>query len=147
MASDENEEFEVLDLTSIDRNWINRVFGDLSRQSVAKQVAIGGASGWVSGYLFVKVGKAAAASLGATILILQIAQHKGYIKINWNRLNSEMETARREIERRARRNYGGVIQNIFLRNNVFVAGGFFVFLICAIKKVIKLGSEEKYCIF
>ncbi|KAJ8310107.1 hypothetical protein KUTeg_011972 [Tegillarca granosa] len=80
MASDENEEFEVLDLTSIDRNWINRVFGDLSRQSVAKQVAIGGASGWVSGYLFVKVGKAAAASLGATILILQVCS---YVKKIW----------------------------------------------------------------
>lgn len=46
------------------------------------------------------------------VLIYQIAQHKGYIKINWNRLNSEMETARREIERRAKRNYGGVIQNV-----------------------------------
>ena len=42
--ADEDAEFELLDLT--DRGWLKKMFGDLTKASVAKQIAVGGASGW-----------------------------------------------------------------------------------------------------
>ena len=48
-----------------------------------KQLAAGGAAGWVSGYLTMKAGKMAATAIGGTLLLLQIAHHKGYIKVRY----------------------------------------------------------------
>ncbi|XP_060065494.1 FUN14 domain-containing protein 1-like isoform X2 [Ylistrum balloti] len=124
---DDNEPFEVLDLEAIRRgnNWIQKVFGDISKQSAAKQVAIGGATGWISGYLFVKVGKIAAATLGTTIILVQIAQHQGYLQINWSKVEREANRARMEIRREANRNMSKLqhIQNFF-RQNIFLGTGF-----------------------
>ena len=39
-----DDEFEVLDATQ--RNWLNKTFGDISKASVGKQLAVGGVSGW-----------------------------------------------------------------------------------------------------
>ncbi|KAL5004971.1 hypothetical protein ScPMuIL_018427 [Solemya velum] len=126
--ADDSENFEVLDLSSLRRNgdWVQNMFGDISRQSMGKQLAIGGASGWCAGYIFVKVGKVAAATLGTTFLVLQVAQHKGYIRINWNRLNSETEQMRRRLEQTASREYPQLLSRIqhFVKANIFLAGGF-----------------------
>lgn len=125
--ADENEPFEVLDVEAIRRGntWIQKMLGDISKQSAAKQVVIGGASGWVSGYLFVKVGKIAAMTLGTTILLVQIAQHHGYLQINWSKVEREANRARREIRREANRNLSK-LQHIqtFFKQNVFLATGF-----------------------
>ncbi|XP_033761244.1 FUN14 domain-containing protein 1-like isoform X2 [Pecten maximus] len=125
--ADNNEPFEVLDLEAIRRgnSWLQKVFGDISKQSAAKQVAIGGATGWVSGYLFVKVGKIAAATLGTTIILVQIARHKGYLQINWSKVEREANEVRREIRREANRNLSK-LQHIqtFFRQNIFLGTGF-----------------------
>ena len=42
--AEEDADFELLDLT--DRGWLKKMFGDLTKASVAKQIAVGGASGW-----------------------------------------------------------------------------------------------------
>lgn len=44
----EEQEFEVLDLSELRRNRsaFQRILGDVTRQSVAKQIVIGGAAGW-----------------------------------------------------------------------------------------------------
>lgn len=126
--ADEEEEFEVLDLSAMRRNqgYIQQILGDISKQSAAKQVAIGGAAGWFSGYLFVKVGKIAACSLGTTLLLIQIAQHQGYIQINWSRVNREVNRARRRVEREADRQYPQLVDNLrrFAQQNMFLAGSF-----------------------
>lgn len=48
MAGRQEEGYEVLDLTALRRNQspFKRMLGDVTRQSVAKQIAIGGAAGW-----------------------------------------------------------------------------------------------------
>ena len=38
-------------------------------------------SGWAAGYVTMKAGKMAATAIGGTLLLLQIAHHKGYIKV------------------------------------------------------------------
>ena len=60
---------------------LSRILSDLGHASVPKQLAAGGAAGWVSGYLTMKAGKMAATAIGGTLLLLQIAHHKGYIKV------------------------------------------------------------------
>ncbi|XP_021379239.1 FUN14 domain-containing protein 1-like isoform X1 [Mizuhopecten yessoensis] len=127
MAND-NEPFEVLDLDAIRRgnSWIQSVFGDISRQSAAKQVAIGGATGWISGYLFVKVGKIAAATLGTTIILVQIAQYKGYIKIDWKKVQKEMNLAKNQMSKEISKKYPHYSQNMqtFFKQNIFLGTGF-----------------------
>ena len=46
-------------------------------------MAVGGATGWIAGYMTMKLGKMAATAIGGTLLILQIAHHKGYIKVRF----------------------------------------------------------------
>ncbi|XP_045201095.1 uncharacterized protein LOC123554806 isoform X3 [Mercenaria mercenaria] len=74
--ADEEEDFEVLDLSTAayrrNRGYIQQLFGDISKQSAAKQVVIGGAAGCASGYLSVKVGKSAAITIGVTILLIRV---------------------------------------------------------------------------
>ncbi|KAK3096083.1 hypothetical protein FSP39_022912 [Pinctada imbricata] len=129
MAGNSNgSEFEILDLSQFrgNQSWLNQILGDITRKSAAQQVAIGGVSGWVSGYLFIKVGKLAAFTMGTSILLLQIAQHQGYVRINWSRLERDVDRAKKTFEREARRRYPGVLENlkVFIRNNIFLAGSF-----------------------
>ncbi|KAK8378412.1 hypothetical protein O3P69_011125 [Scylla paramamosain] len=96
------EEFEVLDVrgTAADTmTWVQRFVHDLTREPVAKQVAVGGVSGWVVGYLSMKVGKVAATVVGGSLLVMQLAAHKGYIKVDWNRVNRDLEHNARKLKR------------------------------------------------
>ena len=60
---------------------MGRILSDLSKAPVPKQIAVGGAAGWTAGYLTMKAGKMAATAIGGTLILLQIAHHKGYIKV------------------------------------------------------------------
>ena len=60
---------------------VERLCSELSRAPPPKQLAVGGAAGWVTGYLTMKAGKMAATAIGGTLLLVQIAHHKGYIKV------------------------------------------------------------------
>jgi FUN14 domain-containing protein 1 len=42
------------------KSFIDKVVGDVSKKSATKQILIGAGSGWVTGYVTMKVGKAAA---------------------------------------------------------------------------------------
>lgn len=122
-----DDDFEILDITGSNKNWIQKTFKDISKQSMAKQLAIGGAGGWCSGYVCGKVGKAAAAALGGSLLLIQIAQHQGYITINWSKLENSMKKARKEIERNSKQtNFSAMAEEVqeFMKENMFVAGGF-----------------------
>uniref|UniRef100_A0A0L8GJ49 FUN14 domain-containing protein 1 n=1 Tax=Octopus bimaculoides TaxID=37653 RepID=A0A0L8GJ49_OCTBM len=65
---------EILDITTYtaDKRWLENIFRDVSKLSVAKQTVVGGISGWCAGMLFAKVGKVAAATVGTSLLLLQI---------------------------------------------------------------------------
>ncbi|KAK8732139.1 hypothetical protein OTU49_007204 [Cherax quadricarinatus] len=97
----EEEEFEVLDVRGTARNgmsWLQEFMHDLTQQPVTKQVAVGGLSGWVVGYLSMKVGKVAATVVGGSLLIMQLAAHKGYIKVDWNKVNRELEKNAKKLK-------------------------------------------------
>ena len=64
-----------------DQGTVARVMEDLSRAPAPKQMAVGGVAGWAAGYVTMKAGKMAATAIGGTLILLQIAHHKGYIKV------------------------------------------------------------------
>merc|ERR1719429_117783 len=79
---------------------VGKIMDDLGKASVPKQLAVGGAAGWVSGYLTMKAGKMAATAIGGTLLLLQIAHHKGYIKVDWSRMTEDSASVADKIKKK-----------------------------------------------
>lgn len=125
MDQDEDWDIVKLDENRVGQLW-KQVLGDISHQSAAKQVGVGTVSGIFSGWLFVKVGKLAAVSLGTSILLIQIAQHQGYIQINWDLVQSRMRVAQSSAKKAANRHCPGFVRSckMFVQKNIFLALGF-----------------------
>jgi len=68
------------------KNFLDRFLGDVSKKSATKQILIGASTGWVTGFLTMKVGKVIAISVGGSIILLQIASNEGYINIDWSKI-------------------------------------------------------------
>jgi FUN14 domain-containing protein 1 len=72
-----------------------KVLRDLSKAPAPQQIAAGAGAGWITGYLTMKVGKMAATAVGGSLLLLQIAHHKGYVKVDWNKVRLILEIDQR----------------------------------------------------
>jgi Uncharacterized conserved protein len=48
-----------------------------------------------------KVGKVAAVAVGGGIILLQVANHKGYIKVNWDRVYKQVDKVADRVEEKA----------------------------------------------
>ncbi|KAF2362463.1 FUN14 [Trinorchestia longiramus] len=100
--SKDSSEIEEIDIRGTAQNVMTRfqkACKDVAKEPVAKQALIGGASGWVVGYLSMKVGKAAATVVGGGLILMQLAAHKGYIKVDWSRVNSDLEKNAKKIQK------------------------------------------------
>ncbi|CAG9855307.1 unnamed protein product [Phyllotreta striolata] len=80
------------------KSLIERILGDVSKTSATKQIVLGASSGWVTGFLAMRVGKTAALALGGGIILLQIANEKGYIKVNWDKVNRNLDKVADKVE-------------------------------------------------
>ncbi|XP_059099412.1 FUN14 domain-containing protein 1A-like [Tigriopus californicus] len=105
---------------------VKKMVKDLAKRPASQQIAVSATGGWITGYLTMKVGKMAATVFGGSLILLQIASHKGYIKIDWNRMGSES----RSISDRVRQNLRFQSRSGFERfcdfasENAPIAGGF-----------------------
>ena len=99
---------------------------DLSKAPAPKQLCVGAAAGWGAGYLFMKVGKMAATALGGSLLLLQIAHHKGYVKVDWNRMTDDSASMADKLKRKLRLKSRSGFEKFqqFAAENVYLAGGF-----------------------
>ena len=52
----------------------------------------------VTGFLTMKVGKVVAFAVGGGIIILQVAAHQGYVKINWDKLQKKADKITDKVE-------------------------------------------------
>ncbi|KAM8998093.1 FUN14 domain-containing protein 2 isoform 1-T1 [Ara ararauna] len=132
------DSFNVLDLAEYTKKqpWWRKVFAPSSGSSaekynVATQLLIGGVTGWCTGFIFQKVGKLAATAVGGGFFLLQIANHTGYIKVDWKLVEWDMNKAKQQLKFHSNDNkmspemksrVGKVI--VFLKKNVIVTGGF-----------------------
>ncbi|XP_053979568.1 FUN14 domain-containing protein 1 isoform X1 [Hylaeus volcanicus] len=95
---DANKEESEIDISKEAKGIIDKILGDVSKTSATKQIIIGTTSGWVTGFVTMKVGKMAAFAVGGGIIILQIAAHQGYIKINWDKIQKKAEKITDKVE-------------------------------------------------
>ncbi|XP_076752632.1 FUN14 domain-containing protein 1 isoform X3 [Xylocopa sonorina] len=89
---------EELDISKEAKSMIDKILGDVSKTSATKQIIIGTTSGWLTGFVTMKVGKIAAFAVGGGIIMLQIAAHQGYIKINWDKIQKKAEKITDKVE-------------------------------------------------
>ncbi|PNF25611.1 hypothetical protein B7P43_G03833 [Cryptotermes secundus] len=92
---------EENDLISIDEGLIDKVLGDVGKSSAAIQLLIGTISGWCTGVITVKIGKVAALTFGGGIILLQIANYQGYIKVNWDKVYKQVDKVADIVEEKA----------------------------------------------
>jgi len=102
------------------------LFGDINKSSAAKQVAVGGATGWVSGYLVNKAGKIAIVTLGTSALLIMFASHKGYIQVDWLQVQDAMNRAAKQAQKKLQNNQSSYVEKAkkFYKENWFLATGF-----------------------
>jgi len=126
----EKVEVEFLDITGSAKNvmgTLQKVCKDLAKEPVTKQAAVGGISGWVVGYLSMKVGKAAATVVGGTLIFMQIAAHQGYIQVDWGKVNKDLEKNARKLKKEVEAKVGvdsGDSVAWMLRQNAALASSF-----------------------
>merc|ERR1719378_266890 len=83
-SDDEQDDYEVIDATQASQSLMQKFLTlDLSQQPAYTQAAVGGASGWVTGFAFSRVGKAVAAALGGSLLLVHLGSRAGYITVDW----------------------------------------------------------------
>jgi len=119
-------EFDLSDIEEEGKTLMGRVMSDLSKAPAPKQMAVGGATGWMAGYMTMKLGKMAATAIGGTLLILQIAHHKGYIKVNWDKMTNDSTSMADKLKKKLHIKSKSGLQRFqdFASKNIYVAGGF-----------------------
>ncbi|XP_012693033.2 FUN14 domain-containing protein 1 isoform X1 [Clupea harengus] len=135
-AEVEDELYEVVDITDYARRhqWWSRVFGNNSgpiaeKYSVATQIMMGGVTGWCAGYLFQRVGKIAATAVGGGFLLLQIANHSGYVQVDWKKVEKDVNKAKKHLKKRANKaapELNSFIEESseFVKRNIVLSSGF-----------------------
>ncbi|KAA8579594.1 hypothetical protein FQN60_006687 [Etheostoma spectabile] len=121
----EEEVYEVVDLTEYARRhqWWSRVFGSNSgpiaeKYSVATQIAMGG-----------RVGKIAATAVGGGFLLLQIANHSGYVQVDWKKVEKDVNKAKKHLKKKANKAAPEINTFIeeatdFIKRNIVLSSGF-----------------------
>ena len=104
------------------KGWVKEV----SKAPAPKQIGIGAACGWVSGYVMMKVGKAAATAVGGSLILLQIAHYKGYVTVDWNRLTNDTSSLSDRMKQKLRLQTKSTGEKMldFAQKNIYLAGGF-----------------------
>ncbi|XP_037919294.1 FUN14 domain-containing protein 2 isoform X1 [Hermetia illucens] len=81
-----------------DRNWFQKMFVDISGKAATTQICIGATTGWITGFALVKIGKMAALAIGGTIVFLEIANENGIVKIDWGKVEKEVDKVTDRVE-------------------------------------------------
>ncbi|XP_037068057.1 FUN14 domain-containing protein 1-like [Pollicipes pollicipes] len=105
---------------------LRRALRDVKQGSTYKQLGVGAAAGWITGYLGMKVGKLAAMTLGGSMLVMQIASHKGYIRVNWKKVNNDLQQISERVQDDVQKTAPGAVGEVkkFANENKYVAAGF-----------------------
>jgi len=104
---------------------------DLSEKSVYTKLAVGGAAGWFTGYVFAKIGKSVATALGGSLLLIHAGTRAGYITVDWNQINEDANEMNTAIKAKLREQANDPVTKrlmdkgvTFAKKNVAIAGGF-----------------------
>ncbi|XP_068686401.1 FUN14 domain-containing protein 1-like [Montipora foliosa] len=100
---DETDGYEIIETTG-SRNLAEQLLSmDLAERPPMQQIAIGGMTGWFAGYVCKRVGKLTLSAIGGGILVMQIAYRAGYIKINWKRMENDMDKITKGVKKQVKK--------------------------------------------
>jgi len=107
-------------------NWIVVQIKNLKDSSTTKQTVVGASAGLLTGYATGKLGRTVGYMIGGTILLVNIANRAGYIKINWNEMNSDIEQAKKELGKKAEKELPKLLEKAkdFVSENIVLAGSY-----------------------
>jgi len=91
-------ENQIIEKMSATGSYIEKFFGDMSKKSATKQIAIGALTGWATGYSTMKIGKTAAFLIGGAIIFIQVSNEQGWIKVDWNKVTEQIDKAADKVE-------------------------------------------------
>ena len=78
--------------------FFKKTLNDIQEMPQTNQIVIGGVSGLATGYVIAKIGKIAAFTLGSSVLMLQVAQHFGYIEIKFTKKSKLDELKKKALK-------------------------------------------------
>merc|ERR1712166_327634 len=67
--------------------------------SPTTQIAVGVTAGYAGGWVCSKMGKLALVLVGTAAVVIPLAEHLGYVNVNWKRLEKDARTAHQNMER------------------------------------------------
>ncbi|MGH0129909.1 UNVERIFIED_CONTAM: hypothetical protein FKN15_018763 [Acipenser sinensis] len=90
---------------------------------------MGGVTGWCAGYLFQRVGKIAATAIGGGFILLQFANHSGYVQVDWKKVEKDVNKAKKRLKKKANKaapEISNVIEESteFVKKNIVLSSGF-----------------------
>ncbi|KAL1491834.1 hypothetical protein ABEB36_012369 [Hypothenemus hampei] len=107
------------------KNAISRFFNDITKSDTTKQVLVGAAAGFATGFLSMKAGKTVAIGVGGGIILLQLANDQGIIKVNYNKVNRKIDRVVDKVEQSITGHgpsWSDRIVNFTKRNTPFTVG-------------------------
>ncbi|XP_022901606.1 FUN14 domain-containing protein 1B-like [Onthophagus taurus] len=113
------------------KNVLQQLMRSISKSSNTKQLLVGTGSGLTTGFITMKIGRTAAFAIGGGILLLQIAQTQGYVKIDWDRIKKKAAKTSRAVENNVnqRPTWVDEVKKFLVKNTCFAGGflgGFFI---------------------
>lgn len=69
-----------------------------------------------------KVGKAAALALGGGIILLQVANQQGYIKVDWNKITRKIDKVTDKVEEAVTKEKPGIMDKVSKKRQVYIRG-------------------------
>lgn len=72
-------------------DFITKLTNKISTFDPCSQIGIGAASGFLAGFILMKIGKIAAVIFGGALLLIEFGYAKGLIQIDWHRIAENIE--------------------------------------------------------
>ncbi|XP_074599131.1 FUN14 domain-containing protein 2-like [Brevipalpus obovatus] len=111
--------------SGLDLGCLTEYLGELKKATPAKQLAVSGAAGWITGMIVTRVGRAALMGIGVSAVGLHYAQKYGYLTVNSKKINQDLQkiTEKQGNLQKKVGEYAEAVED-FLRENGYLGLGF-----------------------
>ncbi|XP_015784821.1 FUN14 domain-containing protein 1 [Tetranychus urticae] len=83
--------------------FLSKILRSKDDESSVQQLAVGGASGWVTGFAFTKFGKVVCFGVGISLLGIYLGHRSGYLKVDMKRVEKDAASVKKEMEKIAKK--------------------------------------------
>ncbi|GAU91042.1 hypothetical protein RvY_03372 [Ramazzottius varieornatus] len=92
--------WDIGNASSIVPSVLDRGLDHLADASHAQQLTAGGISGWLSGFLFNKIGRPVLYFAGGSLIIILFMEHQGYLKVDWHKVGHDAGAGRKVVQKK-----------------------------------------------